>query len=60
MRRIPPLQRRVNFGFQCAGEVDPSCYTRTKITDDDLKDWVLELLKNVPETADVAGTFSAA
>ena len=58
MRRIQPLQRRVNLGFQYAGEADPSRYTRTKITEDDLKDRVLELLKNVPETANVAGTFS--
>ena len=58
MRRILPLQRRVNLGFQYAGETDPSCYTRTKITEDDLKDRVLELLKNVPETANVARTFS--
>ena len=59
MRRIQPLQRRVNFGFQYAGEADPSHYTRTKITEDDLKDRVLGLLKNVPKTANVAGTFSA-
>ena len=59
MRRILPLQRRVNLGFQYAGEVDPSRYTQTKITEDDLKDRVLGLLKNVPETANVAGTFSA-
>ena len=39
--------------------MDPSRYTRTKITEDDLKDRVLELLKNVPETANVAGTFSS-
>ena len=59
MRRIQPLQRRVNLGFQYAGEADPSCYTRTKITEDDLKDRVLGLLKNVAGTANVAGTFSA-
>ena len=58
--RIQPLQRRVNFGFQYMGEADPSRYTRTKITEDDLKDQVLELLKNVPEVANVAGTFSVA
>ena len=60
MRRIQPLQRRVHFGFQYEGETDPSHYTRTKITEDDLKDQVLELLKNVPETANVAETFNAA
>ena len=59
MRRIQPLQRRVNLGFQYAGEADSSRYTRTKITEDDLKDRVLELLKNVPEMSNVAGTFSA-
>ena len=60
MRRIQPLQRRVNLGFQYTGEADPSRYTRTKIFEDDLKDRVLELLKNMPGTANVAGTFSAA
>jgi len=59
MHRIQPLQRRVNLGFQYTGEVDPSRYTRTKSTEDDLKDRVLELLKNVPGTANIAGTFSA-
>jgi len=60
MRRFQPLQRRIHFGFQYEGETDPSRYTRTKITEDDLKDRVLELLKNVPEVANVAGTFSVA
>ena len=59
MRRIQPLKWWVNFGFQYAGEADPSRYTRTKIAEDDMKDRVLELLKNVPEMANVAGTFSA-
>ena len=59
MRRIQPLQRRVNLGFRYTGEADPSRYTQTKISEDDLKDRVLELLKNVPGTANVAGTFSA-
>ena len=54
------MQRWVHLGFQYEGEMDPSRYTRTKITEDDLKDRVLELLKNVPEVANVAGTFSAA
>ena len=58
MRRIQPLQRRANLGFQYTGEADPSRYTRTKITEDDLKDRVLGLLKNVPEMANVAVTFS--
>ena len=59
LRRIQPLQRRVNLGFQYTGDAGPSRYTRTKITEDDLKDRVLGLLKNVPEMANVAGTFSA-
>ena len=59
MRRIQLLQRRVNLGFQYTGDADPSRYTRTKITEDDLKDRVLELLKNVPKMANVAGIFSA-
>ena len=59
MRRIQPLQRRVNLGFQYTGEADPSRYTRTKIAEDDLKDRVLELLKNVPRTANISVTFSA-
>ena len=59
MHRIQPLQWRVNLGFQYTGDADPSRYTRTKITEDDLKDRVLELLKNVPGTGNIAGTFSA-
>ena len=59
MRRIQPLQRRVHLGFQDTGGVDPSCYSRSKITEDDLKDRVLGLLKNVAGTANVAWTFNA-
>ena len=59
MRRIQPLQRRINLGFQYTGEADPSRYTRTKISEDDLKDRVLELPKNVSGTANVADSFSA-
>ena len=59
MRRVQPLQRRANLGFQYMGEADPSRYTRTKISEDDLKDRVLELLKNVSGTANVADSFSA-
>ena len=59
LRRIQPLQRWVNCGFQYTGEADPSRYTRTKISEDDLKDQVLELLKNMLGTTNVAGTFSA-
>ena len=59
MHRIQPLQRQVNLGFQYTGEVDPSHYTRTKIAEDDLRDRVLELRKNVPGTANISGTFNA-
>ena len=59
MRRIQPLHRWVNLGFQYTGEADPSRYTRTKISEDDLKDQVLELLKDVPGTTNIVGTFSA-
>ena len=59
MCRIQPLQRRVHIGFQYEGDMNPSRYTRIKITEDDLKDRVLGLLKNMPETANVGGTFSA-
>ena len=57
--RIQQLQQRVNLGFQYTEEEDPSRYTRIKITEDDLKDQVLELLRNIPGTANVAGSFSA-
>ena len=60
MWRIQPLQRRAHLGFQYTGGADPSRYSRSKITEDDMKDRVLELQKNVLETANVARTFSAA
>ena len=53
MRRVQPLQRRAHLGFQYTGGADPSCYSRSKITEDDLKDRVLGLLKNVAETANI-------
>ena len=59
MRRIQSLQQRVHLGFQYTGGTDPSCYSRSKITKDDMKDRVLGLLKNVAGTANIAGTFSA-
>ena len=59
MRRIQPLQWQVNLGYQYTGQADPSRYTRTKIFEDDLKDRVLELLKNVPGTTNIARTFNA-
>ena len=59
MRRIQPLKQRVHLGFQYTGGADPSRYSRSKIIEDDPKDWVLGLLKNVARTANIAGTFSA-
>ena len=59
MRRIQPLQRRIHFGFQYTGGADSSHYSRSKIVEEDLKDRVWGLLKNVDGTANVAGTFSA-
>ena len=59
MRRIQPLQQWVHLGFQYMGGADPSHCSRSKITEDDLKDWVLGLLKNVAGMANIAGTFSA-
>ena len=59
MRRIQPLQRQVCLGFPYTGGADPSRYSRSRITEDDLKDRVLGLLKNVAGTANIAGTFSA-
>ena len=47
------------MGFQYTGETDPSRYSQSKITEDDLKDRVTQLLKNVAGMANVAGTFSA-
>ena len=58
MRRIQLLQQRVQLGFQYTGGADPSRYSRSKITEDDLKDRVLGLLKNVAGTANIAWTFS--
>ena len=53
------MQQRVHWGFQYTGGADPSRYSRSKITKDDLKDQVLGLLKNVAGMANIAGTFSA-
>jgi len=38
---------------------DPSCYSRSKITEDGLKDRGVGLLKNVAGAGNIAGTFSA-
>ena len=59
MRRIQPLQQLVHLGFQYTGGADPSRCSRPKITEDDFKDRVLGLLKNVAGMANIAGTFSA-
>ena len=59
MRRIRPLQQRVHLGFQDTGEMDPSRFSRSKITEDDFKDRVTRLLKNVVGTANITWTFSA-
>ena len=59
MRRIQPLQQRTHLGFQYTGETDPSRFSRSKITEDKLKEWVTRLLKNVVETANIVGTFRA-
>ena len=53
------MQRRVHLGFQYTGVSDPSRYSRSKITKEDLKDRVLGLLKNVAGTTNIAATFSA-
>ena len=39
--------------------MDPSRFSRSKITEDDLKDRVARLLKNVVGMANIIGTFSA-
>jgi hypothetical protein len=59
MQRIQLLQRRVHLGFQYTGRADPSRYSRSKITEDDMKDRVLGLLNNMARTANIAGTFGA-
>ena len=59
MRRIQPLQQRTHLGFQYTGETDPSRFSRSKITEDELKDSVTRLLKNVVGKANIAGTLRA-
>ena len=53
------MQRRIHLGFQYIGGMDPSRYSRSEIIEDDLKDRVLDLLKNVAGTANIAGAFSS-
>jgi len=59
LRRIQPLQQRVNLGFQFIGEKDPTRYTQFRISHDDLKHRVNRLLKNVAGEAKIGGTFRA-
>ena len=59
MRRIQPLQQRTHLGFQYMGETDPSRFSRSNITEEELKDQVTRLLKNVVGKANIAGTFRA-
>ena len=49
----------MHLGFQYTGEMGPSHFSRSKITEDDLKERVTRLLKNVVGTTNIAGTFSA-
>jgi hypothetical protein len=58
-QRIQPQQQRVHLGFQFSGETDPTRFSQSKISEDDLKDRVTRLLKNVPGRANIAGVFSA-
>jgi len=59
LRRIQPLQRRVHLGFQYTSEEDPTRFTRSKISEAELKDRVARLLKNVVGTVEIAGSFRA-
>ena len=56
--RIQPLQQRVHLGIQYV-ETDPSRYTRSKITDVELKHRVERLLKNVVGEVGIRGSFGA-
>ena len=59
LRRVQPLQRWVHLGFQYTREEDPTRYTRAKISKDELKDRVAELLKNIVWKPSLSGTFRA-
>ena len=59
LRRVQPLQQWVHLGFQYTGEEDPTRYTRAKISKDELKDRVAELLKNIVWKPSLSGTFRA-
>ena len=59
LRRVQPLQRRVHLAFQYTGEEDPTRYTRAKISEDELKDQVAGLLKNIVWRPSLSGAFRA-
>ena len=59
IRRVQPLQRRVHLAFEYTGEDDPTLYTREKISEDDLEDQVVALLKNVDWRPSLSGAFRA-
>ena len=55
LRRVQPLQRRVHLAFQYTGEEDPTRYTREMISEDELKDRVAVLLKNIDWRPSLSG-----
>jgi hypothetical protein len=57
--RDQPLQRQVHLAFQYKSEEDPTRYTRSKISEDELKDRVDGLLKNVAWRPSLSGAFRA-
>ena len=57
--RIQSVQRRVHLGFQYVEETDPSRFTRSKISELELKDRVARLLKNVVGQVSITGSFGA-
>ena len=57
--RVQPQQRRVQLAFQYTGEEDPTRYTRDKISEDELKDRVAVLLKNIDWRPSLSGAFRA-
>ena len=59
LRRVQPLQRRVHLAYQYTGEEDPTWYTRDKISEDELKDRVAVLLKNIDWRPSLSGAFRA-
>ena len=59
LRRVQPLQWRMHLGFQYTREEDPTRYTRAKIFEDELKDQLFGLLKNVVWKPSISGTFRA-